>query len=351
MINTSSLESRERCRDSVNATYMLSWTVEKGGCVKRSVYFDEIEQRLSFLATRIEVRGKLNILDLNLHSEYFYQDLLRLFFGWQLTNQNQVEANAAGLDLIEESRRLIVQVTGTASKQKLQKSLGKIALDQYGGYTFKFVAIAGNAGPLRSKEYVKPNGIFFDPKVDIIDVASLLKKVQSESLGQQRKIFDFLKEELGLPADSARIDSQIAKLIGLLSEQDLEASEGHHPLAFDVEKKIEFNELGGGAQVLIHDHKVHHVRIQSIYDDFDKEGVNKSRAVLSYMRRKYAERKGQAAAHDIFFGIVKDVVDESQTTAIAAGMTIEELDLCAQIVVVDAFLRCKIFQNPEELPR
>jgi len=40
--------------------------------MNRPSYFNYIVSKLSALATEIELRGKLNFLDLHLHSENFY---------------------------------------------------------------------------------------------------------------------------------------------------------------------------------------------------------------------------------------------------------------------------------------
>ena len=56
--------------------------------MERADLFNDIEARLSWLVSRIELRGSLNILNLNLHSEDFYLHLLNLLFGWNLTNLN-----------------------------------------------------------------------------------------------------------------------------------------------------------------------------------------------------------------------------------------------------------------------
>ena len=44
--------------------------------MNRTTYFNYIEEKLNINAVRIEARGKLNILDLNQHSENFYNDFL-----------------------------------------------------------------------------------------------------------------------------------------------------------------------------------------------------------------------------------------------------------------------------------
>ena len=46
--------------------------------VNRSLYFNLCEDRLSVLCTRVEMRGKLNILGFHLHSEDFYVGFLNL---------------------------------------------------------------------------------------------------------------------------------------------------------------------------------------------------------------------------------------------------------------------------------
>ena len=56
--------------------------------MNRENLFNYIEEHLAVLAYRVERRGKLNILDLHLHSENFYRDFLNLLYGWNLENQN-----------------------------------------------------------------------------------------------------------------------------------------------------------------------------------------------------------------------------------------------------------------------
>lgn len=48
--------------------------------MNRSNYFNYIEEKLGVLAYRINLRGKLNILDLNIHSETFFLDFFMNYF-------------------------------------------------------------------------------------------------------------------------------------------------------------------------------------------------------------------------------------------------------------------------------
>jgi len=65
--------------------------------MNRKHYFDYIVSKLSALATEIEIRGKLNYLDLHLHSENFYLHFFNELFGWELQNLNAVKANAEAI--------------------------------------------------------------------------------------------------------------------------------------------------------------------------------------------------------------------------------------------------------------
>ena len=93
--------------------------------MNRTTYFNYIEEKLNINAVRIEARGKLNILDLNQHSENFYNDFLNKLYGWNLANLNELKQNVEAIDLVDEENRLIVQVSATATKRKLDNSFSK----------------------------------------------------------------------------------------------------------------------------------------------------------------------------------------------------------------------------------
>ena len=49
--------------------------------MNRADYYNYIEEKLVVLGRRIELRGKLNVLDYHIHSEYFYRDFFNLLYG------------------------------------------------------------------------------------------------------------------------------------------------------------------------------------------------------------------------------------------------------------------------------
>ena len=74
--------------------------------MNRSRLFDYIEEHLVVLSHRVETRGKLNILDLHLHSENFYRDFLNLLYDWDLENLNKVNQNVEAIDLIDNTNNI-----------------------------------------------------------------------------------------------------------------------------------------------------------------------------------------------------------------------------------------------------
>ncbi len=52
-------------------------------------YIGYIEMCLSILATRIDCRAKLNVLDLNIYAETFYAEIINLVFGYNVKNAKE----------------------------------------------------------------------------------------------------------------------------------------------------------------------------------------------------------------------------------------------------------------------
>lgn len=113
--------------------------------MNRAKLFNSIEYRLNFLGYRITSRGTLNLLDLHIHSEDFYKHLFNMLFGCELVNMNEIDRNATAVDLVDHKKKIVIQVSSTATKTKIQKALKK--LDKgFKNYRFKFISIAKGLG-------------------------------------------------------------------------------------------------------------------------------------------------------------------------------------------------------------
>ncbi|MBI9075152.1 MAG: SMEK domain-containing protein [Desulfatibacillum sp.] len=313
--------------------------------MNRQKYFNFIEEKLTHLAFRIETRGVLNILDLHLHSEDFFLHLLNLLFGWELQNLNAEQKNSAGIDLVDDTNKIIAQVSATANKQKIESSLSK-DLSNYNNYKFKFISISKNASKLRTQEFCNPHNLNFDPDKDIFDIPSLLGHIGGMKIDQQINVYEFIKKELKNEPDPEKVESNLTKIIKILSKEDWSlGAVGFETVPYDPEIKISFNQLEA-AKVLIDDYKIYYHRIDNIYSDFDKQGVNKSISILNGIRTEYLTLGATVSPDQRFFSIIDKVIQKIRASANYTSIPAEELELCVQILVVDAFIRCKIFKNP-----
>jgi hypothetical protein len=329
---------------------MLLNSSDGGKILNRSNYFNYIEEKLNIVSERIKSRGKLNILDLNIHSESFYSHFLNKLFSWELTNQNTIRQNNEAIDLIDHRNKLVVQVSATSTKAKIDSALKKEIIQRYNTYTFKFISIAVDSKDLRSKMYLNPHSIKFCPNTDIIDKNAILSYIVNLDILKQKEIFDFIKEELGNETDIVKFDSNIAQIINILSKEEFNINAQSNINAFEIERKIQFNNLKITRRI-IDNYIIYHSRVDKKYNEFDKLGINKSDSVLQLMQKQYIQLlidKGSLSADEVFLYIIERIKNLVISSKNYIELPLDELDLCISILIVDAFVRCKIFENPEE---
>ncbi len=316
--------------------------------MNRSSYFTYIEEKINLLALRIESKGRLNQLELHNQSENFYAYFLNELYSWHLKNLNPEKQNVEAIDLIDHSKKLFIQVSSTSTKSKIESSLDKDSLKAYQGYTFKFVSISKDADKLRNETYKNPHNIAFIPANDIIDKHSILNFANSLDIDRQKSIYVFIKKELGdTEVDFLHLKSNLAIIIGILSKENLATSHSNK-IPFDIEKKIAHNDL----QIMADDiryYASYYWTLQGAYTDFDKAGQNKSISVLQHIRRLYIQNLVKFKEDDgdtVFLRIVEDTKNEVLKSANYNPIPVEELGHCISIVIVHAFIECKIFENP-----
>lgn len=167
--------------------------------MNRQRYYNEISEWLEILSIRIKTNGKLNVLDLNIHAETFYRDLLNCIYGYQLESANVSSANMAAIDLVDSENKIVIQVSSTATKQKIESTLAKDKISEYAAknYEIKFLFIADEAQKLRSDKFSNPHKISFSPQEDIIDKISLLTSISQLSINSFGKIHELFTGEFG----------------------------------------------------------------------------------------------------------------------------------------------------------
>lgn len=319
---------------------------DRGPDMNRVQYFDRCERLLSLLATRVEVRGQLNILDLHSHCEDFYTKLLNLLFGYNLVNVNVADPNAEGVDLVDEIGKRVLQVSATATKEKVNGALAK-DLSRYRGFAFNFLAISKSAGHLRGLSYRNPHDLVFDSNSDIYDIPAILRAIKALEITRQREISHFLSSELDLESPPPTIETNLAILVNIIAGLDLGGLDVAVHNVFDLDEKVAVNNLRAAA-IVIEDYRALHAKIDGIYSQFDSFGKNRSKSVLDAFRQTYLRLSGSHAGDSLFFAIVDAMIAKVEASANYVAIPVEELELCINVLAVDAFIRCKIFKSPLE---
>jgi hypothetical protein len=267
-------------------------------------------------------------------------------YGWNLGNLNVVQPNVEAIDLIDNSHKIIVQVSATNTKSKIDNALSKPLMQSYGGYTFKFISIAKPAKNLRDKTYASPSGISFNPIRDIYDLSSILKDINSLDIDSLKNINDLIREELGFETQTLRLESNLTSIIKLLAKENLANPVIAAQNSFEIDRKIDYNGLTSSKRI-INEYKIYYNTVDGIYSSFDEMGQNKSISVLNKIRKIYLEDSSSIkAADDLFASIIGKVKVIIKDSTNFDNIPDEELELCVDILVVDAFVRCKIFENP-----
>ncbi len=241
--------------------------------MNRNSYFNYIDEKLHVLAHRIETRGKLNVLDVHVHSENFYLHLFNLIYGLKLENLNANRQNVEAIDLIDHTHKIIFQVSATCSKQKIESALEKPILNDYSSYAFKFIAISKEAAGVKKQVYKNPYALAFNPQTDIYDIASVLTDITVKKAEEIKKIYNLVKEELGGEINLVKLDSNLSTIINLLSkEQWDDANKCDSVDSFEIERKITRNELND-AKEIIDEYCRFYGKVDQKYAEFDAMGA------------------------------------------------------------------------------
>ena len=307
-----------------------------------------ITSRLSYLSSEVRLSGSMNLHDSNVLLEDVFKEILNITYGLDLQNANLIKQNIKAIDLIDCSSKTIIQVSSDNSKAKVQSSLDKIELPKYDGYTFKFVCISKGVSHLKKYHFNVPEGISFNAETDCYDDKRILRDVLAKDIDTIRKLASYLEKSI-LPATAdERRPSVITYVINRLADEPLaEIAVNPDTKSFDLEPKIDFNSLKKWRDI-ISEYTVFSLLVDKIYRAYDEQGENKSFAVLSSLHDLYLNLASELTGDALFDKLLESVYDiVNKDYEYNESLTREELQVNIKIVLVDAFVKCKIFKKPE----
>lgn len=176
--------------------------------------------------------------------------------------------------------------------------------------------------------------------------ASLLKQWKKQH--ESTRTYSYLNEHPSL----------LNMVITAISEIELDAKEktsSQNMEAFGIEAKIKYNDIKRN-KALIDEYKVFYTKVNSLYQTLEEQGSFKKESLLRNIRNIYVQVKGKYIGNDAnpmqiirdnADNIIEDVQDELLIT-IEKGTSNyqEDISLGISLIMVDAFMRCKILEEP-----
>jgi hypothetical protein len=190
--------------------------------MNRQDYQKSIINSLSWLSTEVSLSNSLNFTDINVHSEYFYRDLLNLAFSYTLENINILEPNTAAIDLGDSQNKFAIQVTSTSSLAKTKKTVAKfIEKKLYEKYE-RLVILNITEKTDHKDSKVGDSNYELDTKKDIWDMKTLVALFNNFNDDKLKLVSDFLNKSLyKKPIEALPKNTEtILKLIELISDEE-----------------------------------------------------------------------------------------------------------------------------------
>lgn len=255
--------------------------------------------------------------------------------------------NVEAIDLIDRRNKIVIQVSSVNTRKKIDDAITKFSMKDYAGWSFKFISIAKPANNLKHKTFENKNGLIFNPQNDIYDIDTILRNINELSTENIQVIADFIKKEFENDIFTTTLESDLAKVIIMLSKIDLSTYEGIRvDNEFLIEEKLAYNSMCSSIDI-IKEYNVWQTAVRRVYETFDAEGMNKSFFVLQKIRSFYFAQKNDKQGDALFDAVRNDVKNEIIKHSSCSELSYESIDICTDVLVVDAFIRCKIFENPK----
>ena len=197
--------------------------------------------RLTFLKSRVEVYSRINLTDINIHSENFYRDFLNLLCNYNLENLNDQQHNATSIDLGDLNNKIAIQVTSTPSLSKTKKTVQLFIKSKLYEQYDRLVMLNIVKKSSHQQRFIGEEGIFqLDTKHDVWDISDIVKTITDLPLPNLESICTFLKDEIKYSERQA-LTKEIQTFVSLISylsdESHTSAGEGYIE-APDPDRKI-----------------------------------------------------------------------------------------------------------------
>lgn len=168
------------------------------------------------------------------------------------------------------------------------------------------------------------------------------------NIDKQKAIYELTLKYMSIDTPSEKRVKGLSRIIQILSSDKYLNTENQNydKRDFEIVDKIQKNILDE-LQEKILDLSPYQLDVNKVYDTFDVEGVNKSRAVLHAINSVYLRLKKTYQGQELFEAIAEDIYIGLQDESNLREYNEEDIRYYIDIILADAFVRCKIFENPK----
>ncbi|MCK4922846.1 MAG: SMEK domain-containing protein [Bacteroidales bacterium] len=210
----------------------------------RQKHMNNIQHRLAYLKSRVEIAGSLNLTDIHIYAEDFYQALFNLLDNSYI-NGNIDKQNYAFIDLIDVTNKSAMQITARNDNKKITDTIVGFFENsehpEYKDYSLKVLLISKRAKDY-STDFTIKGKYNFNHKEDVIDIERLTAIIKDHGRKDVTKIVDiskFLDSEIDLPrpkTESNEVETIMSLLEYLSDDENYKEFDGNY--ICDPEQKI-----------------------------------------------------------------------------------------------------------------
>jgi len=328
----------------------------------REKYIEEITEHLKFKAFSNRVDANANDFNFTNADEAFFAELLNLLFNYELSKTELINRNYPAIDLVDDSKKVIVQVTYSIDHAKLEHSMNHEIIEQYSGYTFIYFYTGDediNSFKKSQRKIENTYNLKFTRNDNIFSTSDIIFKISNIADTKcLKRIRDLFPDKHQL--EPRRISSQLTKVINILKgikrPYELSSVFEEDFMTYDIEVKINHNNL------------VHYEDVVSQYISYrallqDDDGIYKisheevsvtPKEIYSKIKTYYRQAmvnenpdsKIPRNGDKIFIAVFDEIKNDVRASKEYDEIEEELLDDCLYIILVDAFVECKWFVKP-----
>ena len=187
------------------------------------------------------------------------------------------------------------------------------------------------------------------------DETNDVQKYTIEKLKQMKQSHEI---EMAKKLSPQQRTSFLAEVINKISSFDIDEIEGVEVSnSFNPEDKMTYNDIKI-YKPMLEEFKVYQAKLNAVYKEIEAQGSFKKNALLRNIKTVYLKAKGklnytsQAEISQNSDKLIEKVENDlwqlfEQTENTNSSISYEDLNFSLQIIMVDAFMRCKILEEPQ----